>query len=143
MSEPMRAFVESRVSSLIASAHPGTPISFENVTFAQPKSQHYIAVHILDGDSFQANLGRKHVERTPGILQVDVAAPKDVGKVTLNQIIKTLKDGFRGLQAPLVPRGSVSFRSPSSRRLGNEGAWFVVAMSVPYHRDEPVEVAVL
>jgi Bacteriophage related domain of unknown function len=134
--ESMRAYVETRVKNLMAANYPTTPIQYDNVPFIQPKSEHYIAIHILDGESFQANLGNSFRERHPGVLQIDVLAPRDMGTKLQNQIAKTIGTAFTALNDRLSDGASVVFRTPSYPDLGEQGPWKVCAVSVGYYRDE-------
>lgn len=142
--ETMRAFVETRVKSVIlASAFPSTTIRFDNVPFSQPKNAPYVAVHIMDGSSFQANLGNRFTERHPGVVQIDVVVPKDGGKHTQNLMAEAIGSSFRALRASLADQASVQFKTPSYKDLGEEGPWCVMAVSLPFIRDEKVSQAQL
>lgn len=133
----MRAYTETRVRDIIAAHHPGVPIRYDNVPFAQPKDTTYIAVHILDGASYQANLGVSFTVRYPGVVQIDIVTPLNSGKATQHAIAETLTRAFTTHRATLPLDGaSVQFRTASPKDLGEQGPWCLLALSIGFTRDE-------
>lgn len=134
--ESLRKYVEHRLTSQLALTHPAVKIKYENVKFNQPSGSLFVAVYVIDGDSFPANLGDKFTERHVGIIQIDVMTPEGSGTSNRNKLSDRISEIFRIKQAVLDDGSSVTFRSPRTTPLGNEGLFDRVAITFPYYRDE-------
>lgn len=134
--ESMRRAVETRLTTQLTLTHPTVKIKYENVKFVQPKNVPYVSVFIIEGDSFQANLGKSFTERHIGIVQIDIMTPEGVGTNIRNQLADRIGAIFRRYQESLLGGGYVHFRTPRNTPLGNEGLFDKMAVSIPYIRDE-------
>lgn len=140
--ESMRRFVETTITTQLALTHPNVKIKYENVKFAPRPNDMYVAAYIIEGDSFQASLGNRFVERHVGIVQVDIMTPEGQGTSTRNILADRIGEIFRRLKATLVDGSYLQFRVPRATPLGNEGLYDRMAVSIAYYRDERYDQSV-
>lgn len=134
--ESMRKYVETTLTTELASTHPSVKIKYENVKFVPVSGGTYVAIYILDGDAFQASLGNRFTERHVGVLQIDIMSPEGSGTTYRNSLADRISSIFRRLNSLLVDGSYLQFRVPRTTALGNEGLYDRLAVSISYYRDE-------
>lgn len=139
--ELFRQYVESRLTTQLASSDPLVKIKYENVKFVQPVGSTYVSIYLIEGDSFQANLGNSFTERHVGVLQIDIMTPEGTGTKYRNELADRIGGFFRAKQIGMVDGSYAWFKTPRNTALGNEGLFDRIAVSITYTRDEKVSIS--
>lgn len=132
-----RRKVESQLKfSLEGSADYDVPIEYENVRFIAPNNAPYVAIHILEGKSFQTEISIRAVTRHPGVLQIDCLVPEDSASTYLDQLAEFVGKIFDRKSYILSDQARVVFRTPYFKYLGEYDGWCRNVVSIDYYRDE-------
>ena len=112
-----------------------TSVAWFNVPFRAEDEASFIEVHILPGEGQEISLGPKTLNRWSGIAQINVNIPRGQGTRMAYEYAGELIDLFFGfdLQGLTCRTGYIS-------NLGNQGNYFVLAVTIPFIYDEFLEV---
>jgi len=133
--ETHRAQVEQAVSTLMAAQAPVIPVHYENIPFNQPDGP-FVAVFILNGDSFRANLGNKYTVKHPGLIQIDVMFPENTGTKGANALAETIGLFFQEKDLMLSDQARVIYRTPSYTTLPANSGYYRRSVRVEFVRHE-------
>jgi len=133
--QTQRAFVEARVQNFMAENYPLVPIAFFNAPFSQPDGP-FIAVYLMDGDGFRANLGARYVVRHPGVLQIDVYQPENSGSVLMTQLCDGIAPLFQEQKFQLADTAKLTFRAFAYPPAPVARGFARTMMRCNYYRDE-------
>jgi hypothetical protein len=113
------------------------PIQWENMPFTQPTGGIWLAIFILDSESFQASLpAGTTLYRHPGIVQIDVLGPRDQGTKQLTDAIDLLTTIYRRKTVITSDGQHVKFKVPRTMNLGEQNGWWRYSFRVEFHREE-------
>lgn len=133
--DDFRAFVEGEFQRRFAAAYPAVPVQFHNAEFKQPKTD-WGAFFIMPGKSFKASLGRsRFVERTPGLIQIDMLQPAASGHTRADQMAEAAARFFANADFSIQPGHVARFRGPEVRPLGVHAGFYRVSARVVFEHD--------
>jgi len=133
--QTQRAFIETRIRDFMAENYPLVPVAYFNAAFEQPDGP-FVAVYIMDGDGFRANLGRRYIVRHPGVLQIDVHQPENTGSVFINDICDALKPLFQEKSFQLSDGAKLVFRAFAAPPAPQSRGFARTMLRCNYYRDE-------
>ena len=107
------------------------PTQWPNSDFNRPVDALWCRVAILNGDTFQKELGPSGGQRTPGVLAVQVFAP--IGRGDGDQLEKA--DAIAALFKRATHSGVV-YRTPRIAKVGRSGQNWQVNVICPFYYDE-------
>jgi hypothetical protein len=126
--EAEHAAIESRFDAYYGGTEP---VKYDNVPFAPPKNGAYLELQIHDGDAFPASIGDGILERSVGIISVNIYSPISIGSRQGVAIADNVAAIFRHANF-----SGIQCRSPVIRRLGEIDKKFVINVSTAFYRDE-------
>lgn len=132
--------LRSGVESVIDANYPQSlGVSWDNVNHENApngdKTDKWVGVAILDGQSVQADMGSNRRWRRPGVLKIAIHTELDRGDRTARQIADAFVRGLRG--ATLTgDGGTVTLRSPRVTTLGRAGQWWRVDVDFSFWSDD-------
>ncbi len=106
------------------------PVFYDNLAETPPDSAPWVRLTVTHGDGAQVAMGATRRWRHAGLAVVQVFVPAGEGDGTALAIADDAASVFRGVSV-----AGVSFRAPGLARLGPEGAWYQVQVSVPWRAD--------
>lgn len=125
--ESERQSIEQRFETQWAAT---LPVRYDNVEF-EPPATAYVELQIHNGDAFAASTGGSTIlERSVGIISMNLFGQKGTGTATLKGHVDTLCAIFRNANFD-----SIQCRSPNVTRLGEQDGRYVINVSVPFYRD--------
>lgn len=107
-----------------------TPIRWPNIASAPTEESHVEPV-VNRAEAFNASVSAaSKLVRHPGLLTLNIRVPLGGGDVVALDYADELAALFRN-----VTVDSITFRAPTVRDLGPEGAWYRVQVDCPFYRD--------
>lgn len=107
-----------------------TPVVWPN-SARKPEGQAHLEVRIINSEAFNNAMSAVQQEiRHPGLLRVHVRVPLGSGDGNARDYGDVICDAFRN-----VTFDRITFRAPTLRDLGRDGAWHHVQVDCPFHRD--------
>lgn len=129
--EDIRRALETHLATM-----PGVPaVAWENAKFTPPSGQPWVQARMIYAEPANEVLGcTRHRER--GILQVDVYYPVQNGSSSCQTQSDTIRARFaRGTRLTHAGQSVLIDKTPSKATIGADGAWYRVAVSIPYSAD--------
>lgn len=121
-----KATIENHVKNNLT----GTNLVYENQS--QPNSVlDWVRVNILNSDSKQVSLGNNPYFRYKGLLIFQIFTKPNIGSGRAMSIADQITTIFRGQKV-----GTITFRPPVTDKVGENGGWYQVNVSVPFFREE-------
>ena len=109
---------------------PDVGIAFDGVPFEEPTDTAWVKLTLLPGDEYAASIPARR-RRQHGEFVVQVFSPAGMGADPALLIADSVLEVMRG-----VTVASVRFRGlRRPERLGTEGRWFQVNVSMPFETD--------
>lgn len=133
--ETHRVQVEQLVKNTMAAQFPNIPVHYENVPAAQPDGP-FVAVFILTGNSFRANLGNRYTVKHPGLVQIDVLYPENTGTKGANTLAEVLGLAFQEKDVMLSDQARVIYRTPSYTPMPDSGGFYRKSVRIEFVRHE-------
>lgn len=108
------------------------PVAWPNVEFEKPQGSPWVRVKVQRpfGGAFQADLSTNPRYRHSGVFFVQIYTPSNVMTAQGLTLADSIADHYRARKL-----GSISFRTPSVRDTGLDGAWYQHLVSCPFWRD--------
>ena len=135
----MSGFADERrvIEQRLIAGWTTTPIKFENTKFVQPTNTPWIALRILNGEGFRADLGGSTGARYrfPGVIVVQLFVPDESGIATARQYADTIATLFRSAQFSAGASGTITCRTPYVTTVGNMDGWHQLNLTIPFQRD--------
>lgn len=123
-----RQSIESRFATLWTDPYP---VKYDNIDFIIPDGI-YLELMIQNAPALiMSTAGTSIMERTPGIISVNLFVPVDTGTATARTLVDKIAAIFR-----FASFDAIQCRAPAVRRLGEIEKRFVYNISTPFHRDE-------
>ena len=95
----------------------------------------YVRATLRQGDAFQVEIGSPMViHRYPGLLILQVFSPVGEADKPVKLLADALAALFRRAKRSFTD-GSITFRTPAVRDVGESGAFYQVNVTVPFVRD--------
>src|SRR6188474_460735 len=132
----MTAALEREAVGQLMDGWTTTPVVWPNRDYTAIKGTPFVRVAIRSGEAFQVEIGSPLVvQRHPGLVIVSVFgdANNKGDKATLD-IADAIATRFRR-QLVSFTDGSVRFRTPTIRAIGQDGAFYQVNVICPFVRD--------
>lgn len=125
MFKDIKIALETRLSTLSGS----TPIAYENVRYKPVLGTMYIRPTLLYASSTLLDLN--NVQENPGIFQVDVLYPSNVGMINLLTKMDDIEDHFKG---QVLTSGAVKvyISSISANRFVQSDGWIVGTVQINF-----------
>lgn len=133
--ETHRVQVEQAVKNYMTANYPAVPVKYENVPFNQPDGP-FVAVYVMSGDSFRANLGGNYRVRHACLIQIDVLVPVDKGTKDANNMAEGLGLLFQEQDVLLSDGARVIYRTPTYETMSNQGGFYRKMVRIGATRDE-------
>lgn len=92
--EEFRAKIETLFNTEFGIRHPGIPIRWNGLPWAQPKKSMWVEITTRNNPETQVSVGRKFIVRTTGFVQLDVMIPEEQGIVAANKLAASAADIF-------------------------------------------------
>jgi len=108
-----------------------TPVEYDNVQYKPTPGTSYVKLEIHTGEGMRASLGETYLERSVGIISMNIFTAINTGTRTGRGLADSAAAVFRGWTT-----SAITCRTPTITRLGQVGEWFVTNVSVPFYRDE-------
>lgn len=126
---------EAAIMEALASAWGArTPVAWPNKGYEPVEGTAYIEPKIARQEAFNASVGGgagvAAVTRNPGLLTVDIRVPPGTGEKVVNGHADVIVAAFRNTTI-----SGCSFRVPTPRPFGRDGAWYLVSVTCPYYRE--------
>lgn len=130
----------------IAASYPDMSVQYDNQEFTPPEAANYpvmggspadllddtwLQFAVIWADSRQADLAESPRYRSPGMVTVSVNVPRGTGNGVALKVANEVSVIFRGQRVD----EDIVFRGPVVRRVGPDGHWFKVNVTVPFHLD--------
>ncbi len=134
-----RAAIETRFNTMWAGL---TPIKFENVEFAQPEKDPWVALVIQPSSGDQASIGTSNpLYRYEGIIIVQVMVPEKSGMrgtpTSSEELCDKAKDIFKSSEFASGLLGKITCRTPRKIVSGADiYGWYQVNVSTRYIRNQ-------
>lgn len=138
----IRAFFHDRMTA----AYPSVPVQYSNQDFTPPDVDNYpvtggtpddllastwMQLAVIWADSRQADMAESPRYRSTGLVTVSVNVPRGSGDGLALKVANDVSTAFRRLRLD----GNILFRGPVVRRVGPDGQWYKVNVTVPFHLD--------
>ena len=133
--ESHRVWFETTLAAGMAAHYPAVPICFENAPFRQPETE-WIAAFLLDGPSYQIEIGVPSRDRHVGLVHIDVLAPLNTGTSRANALAEFVGNLLRQREVILNDGAQLRMRAPSYQRAGVQNGFYRIIVKVGYWRDE-------
>lgn len=104
-----------------------TPYTYDAFTYAPVAGTSWVRVSVRDGDGTQESLGKKALERSQGVVIVQIFVPMDLGEDEARFLAEKAGNVFRRQRF-----SGIQFRSPSHRPVGQDGGWWQHNVVIPY-----------
>jgi len=131
----MTAQAEREAVGTLLSGWVTTDVQWPNKAYTPKNGTSYTRVVLQAADGRQLEFGAdKVVHRQPGILLLMVFWPADRGDAGGRTIADSLAARFRRKRVEFTD-GSILFRTPTIRAIGEDGAFYQFNVSVPFVRD--------
>jgi len=116
--------------SLIVEYDNVAPVDSDGNSAAQPENATWCRATINEGESKHISLGQSGAKssRIPGVFTVQIFSPIETGEAAARALIDIIKTNFR-----LVNASGITWKEPSSRKIGRSGAWWQVNVNCPFH----------
>lgn len=116
--------------SLIVEYDNKKAVGSDGVVVDQPDDAVWCRVTIDEGEAKHISLGRTGAKssRTPGVFFVQIFSPINKGEIAARTLVDLIKTNFR-----LVNASGITWKEPSSRKIGRSGAWWQVNVDCPFH----------
>ena len=121
-------YIENRLKSQWGST---TDIAWSNIPYKPTPGENYISLEIHNGDAFQASIGDSYLQRSTGIISINVHTGRDIGEREGRSLADSAAAVFRRWSS-----NGITCRMPKITRLGDIGDWFIFNVSIPFYRDE-------
>ncbi|MEE9140767.1 MAG: phage tail terminator-like protein [Alphaproteobacteria bacterium] len=123
--------IRSRFATEFATARPTVPIHYDNVAGDPPAASSWVRLTVVEGDSFQVAMGSTRRFRDTGVAIVQVFTPLGSGDGEAREIADDVQGIFKGLTV-----SGVVFRKPRAARIGPDGRFYQVNVTIPFQADE-------
>lgn len=121
---------KTAIEQFVSSNLTGTYLVFENQS--QPNTvADWIRTNILNSDSQQISLGSNPWFRYKGLVIFQIFTKPNIGSGRATQLADTITGLFRNTKI-----GAITFRPPRVDKIGEDGGWYQVNVSVPFFREE-------
>jgi hypothetical protein len=131
--------MEQTMFAGVGANYPGTKIYTPNAKWIEPVNSPYFSFHVLEGDTFNANVGSKKVERTAVVLHIAVYTPVETFERTAVEMTETTSRLFSNLNFWVNASQNVNFRAASIKTSSDPKTnKFRVIGTVPGVRDVTV-----
>lgn len=135
MTPTFNSTVESFFDAYMQANQPSIPFYFTNSDVPEDLGI-FVVFHILASeDVLPINLGIDAKSRNPGLIQIDVYAPKGVGGGPSNTLAYNIGRAFKRLVLPVATEGYVTFKDPSVQDRGEIRGRHKEQVRVPYRYD--------
>ncbi|MGB0749056.1 MAG: phage tail terminator-like protein [Magnetospiraceae bacterium] len=108
-------------------AHPDISIAHDNVDF-DPQGAAFVRVTVVPGQSALVAMPGRY--RNRGLLAVQIHSPRGQGAGAALGIADDIAGFFRGFRS-----GDLLCRAPAVSRVGEDDAFYRVAVAIPYQSD--------
>lgn len=125
--------IRNRFAVQFVAVRPTVPIHYDNVPGDPPSASSWVRLTIIEGDSFQISAGTTRRFRDTGIAIVQVFTALGSGDGEAREIADDVQAIFKGITV-----SGVIFRKPSASRIGPDGTFYQVNVTVPFQADEIV-----
>lgn len=124
--------IRARFKALVADAiEGGLPTQYDNDgAFEKPDDSRWCRFTVLLGDSFQSELGSARTTRTAGVAIAQVFVPVGQGDAEALDVADGIEPHFRQVTAD-----GVVWKTPRTKTVGRDGAWWQVNVTCPFHAD--------
>jgi hypothetical protein len=127
----IRKLLEVRLNAVA----PNLPTAFENVPYTPAQGTAWQRAQVLKAPTANPTMGDGFT-RELGIFQITLNYPENPGAQAAEAQAKVLRDWFaRGLSLDSGKVHVLVDQAPYESSGLNNGAWFVVVVSVPFHAD--------
>lgn len=130
-----KACVEPIIANAFEAEMPGIKVMFPNAPVRDPENEPHVEVFYLTEDSFRANVGGKRVERSTGIIQLDLLVPKDTGTRSEEEKLERVADTLSDQSFKVSAFQTVTFRVKEIYDIGKSGEYYRLTSRIPYVRD--------
>jgi hypothetical protein len=124
-----------RFFNYFSKINPEVKIKLENVLFEQPDAP-WVALHVIEGDSIQAELSTNPIERAIGIVQIDIFIPEDDGTSIGQKLAWDAGKAFDRWEVRLTNEATSYFKTPERfNDLGTSNGFLHMAVRIPFRTD--------
>lgn len=130
--EEISSSVRSRWNEEI-SAPRGLVSQYDNADLSDPKPTDNVwcRVNVRIATPFQATLGLGRMFRYPGVLIVQIFAPKNTGTQATDELIDAINAAFRGISA-----SGVVYRVPQPIVVGDKDGYWQTNVNCEFYADD-------
>ena len=121
---------KSTIEQYVNSSLVGLNLVYENQSQSNNVNE-WVRVNILNSDSKQVSLGNDPYFRYNGLLIFQVFTKLNTGSGRSTIICDIISAAFRAQRI-----GTIKFRSPTLTKVGENGGWYQVNISIPFFREE-------
>jgi hypothetical protein len=125
--------IRNRFATEFAAVRPTVPIHYDNVPATPPAASPWARLTIVEGASFQVSLGASRRFRDTGTAIVQVFTALGSGDGEAREIADDVQAIFKAITV-----AGVIFRKPSAARIGPDGRYYQVNVTIPFQADEIV-----
>lgn len=125
--------IRSRFATEFGTVRPTVPIHYDNVPGDPPSETPWVRLTIAEGDSFQVSLGSTRRFRDTGVAIVQVFTALGSGDGEAREIADDVQAIFKGITV-----SGVIFRKPRAARIGPDGSFYQMNVTIPFQADEVV-----
>jgi len=126
------ALLEARFAS---SWSTFSPIDWDNTDYKPVGGTPYVEFRVINGFAMQASLGKVPLYRADGVVHIKCFLEKSDGRKLADEYSDKAAGIFRGWRS-----SGLTCRAPYVTRLGEQGGWYQLLVTVPYFRDEYIEM---
>lgn len=130
-----RRAIEARFQTQFAAERPTVPIRFDNVRGAEPETEPFVSLTIIEGTGHQDTSGSTPLLRYEGEIVVAIFVPEREGTIEASQIADDVDAIFRRASFSFGSSGRILCYVPSRVRIGvDEGGFYQLQVRTPYQR---------
>lgn len=134
MNPAMAQYVDAYLQTKMTADYPTIPVQYENTESPDTKDT-FVQTFFIPGDAFPAAIGQTALKRHPGVYQVNVFTPRDIGGGEGTQLAAAIGEYFQRKNFTLS-EGVLRFRDYTVQGRGEINGRYKVEMRIGYQYDE-------
>lgn len=123
--------ISARFASRMTALRPQVAVAYDNIEFVPTLGSPWCRFTVLHGEGRHAAVNGLY--RNSGIVIVQIFTPIETGDALALGIADDVAGIFRGWRS-----GALLFGAPSLQRVGPDGGWYQLNVSIPYSSDQIV-----